>query len=216
MNISAINCTPIKPQVITFKSNADFSEKDYEEIEKMADDIQTKYVDSSTIKNPLAIVATIGIAAALGFFGGKRVAGPVKEFTNKFLSNPQKPIDITNPNCEKYFEKPLKNFSKKIRETATSLQEKEGVRFHGFKKTVGIILEKVEESSRSIYKKITNMGITDNLSYAEKGAKKFNNIAGAGGVFDFVPNFFNNFLFIVIAQIIKSNIVKSGQVSNII
>lgn len=188
MNISAINCTPIKPQT-SFKSNDGWDDcRGFDELEQITDKLNDEFVHSSTVKKPLAVVATVAIATALAFGGGKKIAYSVKEFVNKLLSTEKNPIDITDPKCAKYFEKPLKEFSTSLQEKATKLQSGEG-KLPKFKKVVGMILEKVEDTARTTYKKVANIGVKEGLTPEQLGTKKFENLGGAIGVGTFVPAF---------------------------
>ena len=55
MNISATNCTPIKPQA-SFKGDNNFSDKEFDKLMEISDKFNDEYVHSDNIKKPLAII----------------------------------------------------------------------------------------------------------------------------------------------------------------
>ena len=175
MNISAMNCTPIKPQVASFKGDK-FSDEDFDALIEMTDKINDEYVQSSTIKKPLAIVGSVALAAVAAFtFGTKIVA-----FVNKIVPS------LTDPNNKMYFEKFIKNGANKAKNIATDLQSGTG-KAPKFKKAVGSVLETVIEGAKNIYKKITTIGtskLTDDVTIAQK---KLENLGGVAAAATFVP-----------------------------
>ena len=69
MNVSAVNCTPLKPQV-SFGNNEDVS---YAQVLNLTKGLNDEFVSSEEIKSPVAALASIGLAGLLAYAGGKGV-----------------------------------------------------------------------------------------------------------------------------------------------
>ena len=66
MNVSAINCTPIKPQASFGKKG----EVDYKSALDLASQMSDKYVHADDIKTPTQVVASVGFAGFKTFLKG--------------------------------------------------------------------------------------------------------------------------------------------------
>ena len=179
MNISAINCTPIKPQA-SFKGerNLKFEDREFDSFMELSDKLDGEFVHSDNIKKPIAVVASIGLAGLTAFvFGGKIVGLARRAFP-----------ELTNPESTKYFENYIKKGADKVKSFATNLQESTG-KGEKFKKFAGKKIEQAEDLAKSAYKKITNIGLKNvPQNEGDIAAKKLENLGGAVSTAFFVPN----------------------------
>ena len=72
MNVSAVNCTPIKPQV-SFGNDLD---SNYNQIINKTQELNDELIHSDQIKKPLAVAGSLGLAALAAFVTGQKIASP--------------------------------------------------------------------------------------------------------------------------------------------
>lgn len=180
MNISATNCTPIKPQVASFKGDRSlkFEDEQFDSFMELSDKLDGEFVHSDNIKKPMAVIASIALAGLTAFvFGGKIVSLVRRAFP-----------EFTNPDSAKYFENYIKKGANKVSKFATNLQEGTG-KGAKIKKFVGNTIIKAEDIAKNAYKKITNIG-TKNVPQnpGDIAGKKLENLGGAISTAVFVPS----------------------------
>lgn len=196
MNISAVNCTPIKPKV----SFGDI-EHSHRQLHDMADEYTSETVDGKDIKRPIAIVASLAALVGIAYGGGKKAASASSAIYKK-VANTVKPIaknsadDVAQGAKELgvIIEDGLKKASKlasvgidKLRtvpkDEVTVLTSKKDV----IKNKTADILEKGLALAKAGYKKVAYSGIADDVVGADRAQKAFENVAGAVGLATVVP-----------------------------
>ena len=171
MNVSAVNCTPIKPQV----SFGNDSDTNYNQIINKTQELNDQLVHSDQIKKPLAIAGSLGLAALAAYVTGQKIASPfAKKIIGKNTENAK-----TLACC---FEDTLKRGSSAVREKASKLMGDTSTKTGKLKNTAGEILRKTEKFARNAYKKVAYFGIDDNIEAADKAVKAFQNIGGCVAV----------------------------------
>ncbi len=204
MNVSAVNCTPIKPQVAfqrkidsddynSTKSATDESKTDkifdtdnYKSVKSATDKIFDTYIKSSDIKKPLAIAGSIGLVFLCAFAGGKAIASQVATIC---------------PQLPQTFEKGLKSVHGKVKNVVASLTKEveNPTKKDKLKNLAGKTLDKTDDAAKSMYKKLSKMGILkkaensvdDAIKKAESSVddatRAFTNISGLASVATVVP-----------------------------
>ena len=204
MNISAINCTPIKPQV-KFGNVED----NHRQLHDIADEYTTEAVDGKDIKRPLAIVASLAALAGVAYGGGKKAASlasnvykaaikpTVKNVGDDVAKAAKEGADdvakaVKDSNLGVVIENGLKKASKiattgiaklKIDPQQTTVLSKKDI----IKNKTADILEKGLNLAKAGYKKIAYSGIADDVVGADRAQKAFENVAGAVGLATVVP-----------------------------
>lgn len=200
MNISAIKCTPIKPQV-SFRS--DESKFDAQALHDMASDLNEKAVDSKDIKKPLAIVASLAALAGIAYGGGKKVAAGANVIYEKVAAAAKPAVkeaadDVAEAarkaNLGVVIEDGLKKASSIAANGISKLRTVPvgEVTVHASKKdmirnTVADVLEKGLNVAKTAYKKVAYSGIPANADATAKAQAAFENVAGAIGLATVVP-----------------------------
>ena len=170
MDVSAVNCTPIKPQG-SFGNDEDTN---YAQVLRITKDLNDEFVHSDEIKKPLAAMASIGLAGLLAFAGGKKIGSIISSLSKNRL--PQA------------FEGALKNGSKAVKDTAAKLvKENPSTKLEKAKNIAGKVIGKTEELARKGYKKLAYAGIPNEATAADKATSAFKNIAGWAGVATIFP-----------------------------
>ncbi len=163
MSISAINCTPIKPHVSFGKKE---SEK-FDEINGYSDKINEQFVKSSDIKKPVAVAASVALAALTTYAGAKGVTSVI---TSKIA-----------PKAGEIVEKNLQSAANAVKTKADSLANTGAeASFSTVKKYTGKALGTVEDGARSIYKSIAYSGISKDVVNPERANKALGNVIGTG------------------------------------
>ena len=136
MNVSAINCTPIKPKV----SFGNDGQSDYTKIAQQAEAIRDEYVSADRLKSPAGVVASVAACGLKAFASGailaSLVAGLAKGAPTKLQGA-------------------LKKGSQGIRNFAAGLGD-DAAKHARIKKPIGKAISKVEEVARNAYKKVIN------------------------------------------------------------
>ena len=187
MNVSSINATPIKPQSFGKVEN----DPKYDYVLETTDQINEKFVNSSSLKKPIAAAASIALATAVAFVSGKRIASLVEHVFKK---------------APEVLEAGLKKGAGAVKSAATSLKgispektilsensklagKKLGNLINGIKigkagNILGDGLEKVHEFGKKVYTKIATHGLKDG---GNKAANAFENLFGLGAVTTILP-----------------------------
>lgn len=76
MKVSAVSCTPIKPQA----SFGHDDTADYELVKAQTQEVD-KFVNSAQIKKPVAAVASIALAAVMAYAGGAKIGNVISRIT---------------------------------------------------------------------------------------------------------------------------------------
>ena len=135
MNVSAINCTPIKPKV-SFGN----SDTDYNKVAKQAEAIRDEYASSDRLKSPVGVVASVAACGLKAFASGAVLASL---FCGLAKGAPTK------------LQGALKKGSQGIRNFAAGLGD-DAAKHAKIKKPIGKAISKVEEVARNAYKKVIN------------------------------------------------------------
>ena len=161
MTISAINCSPIKPQV-SFGNE----QENFEKISGISDKINEKIVDSNDIKKPVAVCASIALAALGAYVGAKNVTSAL---TKKVA-----------PNMGVKVEAGLKTAANAIKANASKLAETAPeTKFAKVKTLAGKAVGSVEGAARNLYKKVAYSGLSKEMVNPEKASAALANVAGA-------------------------------------
>ena len=170
MNVSAVNCTPLKPQV-SFGNNEDVS---YAQVLNLTKGLNDEFVSSEEIKSPVAALASIGLAGLLAYAGGKGVGN--------ILSKVSKGRIVTG------FEGLLKGVSTKAKDFSGKLINQNPGKLNKVKNVAGNTIEKAEGFGRRVYNKLANSGLAENATAADKTKNAFLNAAGWAGVATVFPD----------------------------
>ena len=165
MAISAINCTPIKPQV-AFGNSA---QEQFDEINDISDKINDKIVNSDDIKKPVAVAASVALAGLTSWAGARALTSAV---TSKFL-----------PKAGVYVETGLKTAANAVKSGADKFAQvtpEKKLSLATVKKYTGKAVASIEEGARNIYKKVAYSGIDEKVVNPERANKALANAAGAG------------------------------------
>ena len=183
MNISAINCTPIKPKV----SFGDVEHKNFdaEKLHDMATDLNERSVDSKDIKKPIAVVASLAALAGIAYGGGKKIATGANVIYEKVAAAAKPAIKETaddvaqvakNTNLGVVLEDGLKKASSIASQAISNLRNKSAD-----------ILEKGLNIAKNAYKKVAYSGIADDIVGAARSQAALENVAGVIGLATVVP-----------------------------
>ena len=162
MNISAVNCTPIKPQT-SFGMATQETDDQYEKIVLAAQQLEDAFVptqEENTKKSKLGILASVATAALVTYMGGKLAATKANEIF---------------PKLAPAMENGLKKASGFIQEKAGKLAEKDGKAASN----LGKIAQKAEEGARNIYK--------TKLDKGEGAVNAMKNLAGTAALMFGLP-----------------------------
>ena len=161
MSISAVNCTPIKP-------NASFGSKEkYEQINDSLEKLNEQYVKASDIKRPAAVGASVALAALTTYAGARGITN----FATSKLA----------PRAGEVVETHLKSAADKVKNKAQELigTPKEET-LSSVKQFAGKAVEKLEAGARSIYKTVAYSGISKELQNPDRARKALGNVVGTG------------------------------------
>lgn len=170
MNISATGCTPIKPQA----SFGQQKEPSYETVVAKTDKVNQTLVNSGELKGPLAVVASVALAAVVTYTSGRKAADVVSSLTGKkagtaVMGALEKGSDAIAKGAEKLATKEIKGKAGK----AT--------------KVIGNALKTANKAVSENFKKFAYMGTAGIEDVASKNAKALSNIVGAGTVIGMLP-----------------------------
>lgn len=140
MNVSAINCTPIKPKV-SFGNDA---QSDYSKMAQQAEAIKDEYVNADRLKSPAGVVASVAACGLKAFASGAVLASL---FAGIAKGAPTK------------LQGALKKGSQGIRNFAAGLGD-DAAKHARIKKPIGKAIAKAEEVVRNAYKKVINPNTT--------------------------------------------------------
>ena len=176
MNVSAVNCTPIKPSV-SFSAN----QGDYEKVAGLTDQLTDSYVNANDIKTPGQVVASVGAAGLKAFASGAIAAGLI---AGLFKTAPNKLQSV------------LKTGSNKAKSLAASLSD-DAAKHAKVKKPLGKVIGKAEQIARNTYKKLFNPdartiveGMADDVvkEISANNVRAFQKLGGAVSAAAIVPN----------------------------
>lgn len=193
MNISAVNSTPIKPQV-AFKQ----IDVNHQKLHDMAAELDEQKVDSKDIKRPIAVIASLAALAGIAYGGGKKIATGASVIYEKAAALSKNSVDDAATAAKKanlgvVIEDGLKKAShvatkgiSKIRtvnpDEITVLTKKDFIRnkvADGLDKSLGF--------AKNTYKKLAYSGISSEVVGADRAQKAFENVAGIVGLATVVP-----------------------------
>jgi len=161
MSISAVNCTPIKPQVSFGKD--DYSDREFMALQKLTDDLNDTFVNSDDIKKPAAIAASIALAGVVAFVSGQKIASVVTRVA------PKLPETIQGG---------LRKGANFVKNQAVKLQsEAPSTKLDKAKNVAGKAIGKAECVARDLYKKVAT----------GDAVSTFKNAVGLGAVATVVP-----------------------------
>lgn len=171
MNISATGCTPIKPQA-SFGQQKDPS---LETVVSKTDKINQSLVNSNDLKGPLAVVASVALAAVVTYTSGRKVADVISSLTGKkagtaVMGALDKGSKAIAGGAEKLVSNELKGKSGKA------------------VKTLGNVLKTTNETVSKNFKRFAYMGTSGIEDAATKNAKALSNLVGAGTVVGMLPS----------------------------
>lgn len=172
MNVSAINCTPIKPQTPSFNGSFADKSEDYDRVLEVTSRINDQFVESATIKRPIAAAASVGLAGLLAFASGKKLAGFVSTYAKKA------PLALENA---------LKTGSKTVQNTSKKLINENPDKLSKAKNIAGKAIKGAEDIARKGYKKLAYTGISEEVINPERAEKAFKNIGGWLGLATIFP-----------------------------
>ena len=141
MNISAVNCTPIKPQA-SFGMATRETDNQYDKIVMAAQQLEDSFVTpekEDTQKSKLGVAASLAGAVLVTYMGGRFAAAKVIE---------------AFPKAVPAMENGLKKASGFIQEKASTLAAKDGK----VASTFGKIAKRAEEGARNVYKNRLDKG----------------------------------------------------------
>ena len=190
MNVSAINCTPIKPQV-SFgnepESERPVIDADYREVESndknpadilvLTEDINKNFVNSKELKTPIGAVVSVALAGLTAYATGSIAASGISRAFNF----------VTKKNLPLALEKGLKATSKTIKKASTSLINDNAGKIAKVKNIAGKVIGKTGEIAKNTYTKIAYRGVPEGADVAVKASKGFQNIMGLGAVATILP-----------------------------
>ena len=213
MNISATNCTPIKPQ--SFKS----VETNYRQLHTASQKLSGECVDSNDIKKPLAIATSFAALVGLGIAKGRvaaiassslfetvqnliakykgkgqeiasEVAGDVKDVASKAADEAKE--TVKNAKLGVVVENGLKKAATFAKENIGKLRTvaeegKELTKFQKIKNAAADVLDFVVDFAKKAYKKIAYSNIDEKVVGDERAKEAFENVAGAAGAAVVVP-----------------------------
>ena len=187
MNISATNCTPIRPKA-SFGNN---SENEYKKVLETTDELNDKFVNSQNVKKPIAAIASIALAGVIAFASGKRIANIVQVAFKKSPEVLQTGLKKGAAAVEAFAGKlqSVDPEKKLIKEGSKLADKKLGTMLNkisigAIANKVGAAVEKTEGVARKAYDKVAYMGLKEG---GDKAAKAMENLFGIGAVATIVP-----------------------------
>ncbi len=174
MKVSAINCTPIKPQVSFGQTDEKKSEDELklDKCKQFADKVDDEYVKSSNVKKPVAAVVSVALAGLLAFATGKVIAQKAAVIGEKLKLNLPELLD-----------KNLRSLSNGVTKAADKLKNDNPVtKSDKFKNMVGKTVTSAVNFGKSLYRKIAYSGVADDATVAVRQAKAFANLGGIAGI----------------------------------
>ena len=161
MSISAINCTPIKPQVSSFKGESEF---DYDKLRTVTDKVNDQFIKKGDVKNPLSIMLSVAIALAASYGAGKAAGlGAGKLF----------------PKLGVALENGLKTASTAIKNQAVKMQSNVvSGKIGNIEKLAGSLLEKANTVAKDTYKKVAYAKISPATVNPERATQAMANVVG--------------------------------------
>lgn len=172
MNVSAINCTPIKPQTPSFNGGFVDKSDDYDRVVEVTSRINDEFVESDSIKKPVAAAASIGLAGLLAFASGKKLA----TFASTYLKKAPQTLETA-----------LKTGSKAVKNASKTLINENPDKLSKAKNIAGKAIEGAENIARKGYKKLAYAGISEEVVNPERATKAFQNIGGWLGLATVFP-----------------------------
>lgn len=172
MSISAVNCTPIKPQV-SFKGDNQTKTKglpDYDTVLSLTDKVNDEFVQSSDIKSPVTAAVSIGLAALVAFATGKKIGNLVSKIATKA------PDTLVNTATKG---------GQELSKLANSLKGADSGKLAQAKKLTGKVLGSAHKYMSKAYHSIASIGIEKGAN--PTNANTFSNIFGIAGLATIFP-----------------------------
>ncbi len=187
MNVSAVNCTPIKPQVAFGNSVRSYDDVHYDteyqdrynQLTEFADKVDNDYVNSSNIKKPIAAFLSVGLAALVAFATGKLVASKASIIAEKVKLDLPSMLD----NGLKKASNKVKTFGEKLKTEVPATKGQQ------VKNALGKAITFSEEKAKMVYKKLAYSGVKPTDSAEIIKQKAFANIGGITGLALGLPGF---------------------------
>ena len=181
MNISAVNCTPIKPQ--TFGNIISDEYQKLCKLEDFSDGVIDEFVASeqqdkkTNIKKPLAAAASVGLAGLLAFASGRLAANKIAEVL--------KSAHVDLPGV---MDNSLRKVSGKMKDTASKLlSENPATKSAKAKNVLSKVISTTENVAKKGYKKIAYSRVLAEDTAEVIKSKAFANMGGALGVATILP-----------------------------
>ena len=148
MNISAVNCTPIKPEVSFGKSD----DYEYTKLRELTTQLNDEFVESDDIKKPVSVIASVGLAAILAFASGKKIASLVKKAV---------------PKAPESIEKALKSISNSLKSASSKLSVEEPIsKLDKTKNLSSELIRQINDKCSKLYGKFAKNGADSAFSNA--------------------------------------------------
>ncbi len=170
MNISPVNCSPIKPQAF---GSEGYNEDNYNKVLVLTNQMNDELVHSDNIKTPIAAVASVALAGAVAFVSGKKVAQVATTVCK---------------NLPAAFEKTLKTASKSLQNAGEKLTGANSGKLLKLKNYTGKAISGIENAARTAYKKLAYSGIASDIPKSDIPKRAFQNLAGWAAVAVSVPS----------------------------
>lgn len=168
MNISAIECTPIKPQA-SFKGLQD---ADYDRVLTVTSKVNDEFVHSDDVKSPAAALVSVGLAGLLAFASGKRLGAIISKFAKK---------------APDMMDKAVQNSGKFVDAAKTKLASNTNGKLGKVREVSADLLAKVQGAASSGYQKVANFGLKESADIAAQKANAFNNVIGCASLATVLP-----------------------------
>ncbi len=166
MNISGVNCTPLKP---AFASNSNEDSK-YRDVLTATDKLEDSLVLSSDIKSPIQTVAAVGLATVVAFVSGRKIGSLISTFAK---------------NAPTQLENTLKKGADFVKTKAEGLKIDNPANIaEKLKNKTGKLLVSAEKTGRNAYRKFANLGLKEGALRADNA---FKNLAGVATVASVIP-----------------------------
>lgn len=171
MNISAINCTPIKPQA-SFKGLQD---ADYDKVLLLTSKVNDEFVPSDDVKSPAAALLSIGLAGLLAFASGKKIGSLISRCAKK---------------APDMLDKAVQNSGKVVDAAKTKLTSNTSGKLGKVRELSADLIGKVQGAVSKGYNKIANFGLKEGADIATQKANAFNNVIGCASLATVLPTIF--------------------------
>lgn len=166
MNISGVNCTPLKP---AFTSNQE-EDAQYTNFLNATDKLEDSLVLSSNIKSPIQTVAAVGLATFVAFISGRKIGTLITNFAK---------------NAPTQLENALKKGADFVKTKAEGLNIDNPANITDkLKNKTGKLLISAEKTGRNAYRKFANAGLKEGALRADNA---FKNLAGVLTVASVIP-----------------------------